>query len=164
MKYLTTETPDPSDAADLFLKLHAATAGIPKRILFGSETGERASSEDQKHYHGTIRQRQNTYAEPAMVRAWTDRLIELGVLEPPAGGYDVHWPELAEEPELERAEKNKASAETASALTPVGGDPRELIEITEDGEVVLSKEKLDAIVPAEETPDPGPPVGEEVPA
>lgn len=132
LSWLAGEPPDPTGAHDLFMTLFAVGCGIPKRILFGSETGERASTEDQKTWLGQIAERQERFAEPVMLRPLVDRLIEHGALPKPSQGYEVTWPNLFETPAKEIAETSKLTAETARALTPVGAEPLTLVSI-EDG-------------------------------
>lgn len=130
--------PRPKEAADLCMTKIAAGAGIPKRMLFGSETGERASSEDQKTFLGSIAERQQQHAEPMILRAFIDRLIEHGGLPRPGrNGYEIVWPALFQESEKEKAEANRSRAEAARALTPVGGDPLDLVEIDANRDVWL---------------------------
>lgn len=135
LSWLDSTPADPGSAADLFMTLIAAGAGIPKRILFGSETGERASTEDQKTWYSSINERQEQHAEPSILRAFIDRLGAYNAMDLPKAGYDVVWPTLFEEPESLIADANLKRAETAKALTPVGGDPMELVEVDEERNV-----------------------------
>lgn len=136
-KWLESTPPDPEGAADLYMMLLAAAAGIPKRVLFGSETGERASTQDERQWLGTISERQVRHAEPNILRQFLDRLIEHNGLVKPAGGYEVEWPPLFELDEVERAALSAKRAETAKSLTPLGGNPDELVTIDDNGEVHL---------------------------
>lgn len=165
---LAAQTPDPEAAANLYMTLIAAGAGYPKRMLFGSETGERASTEDQKTYLGSIAERQRQHAEPAILRAFIDRLIDLGALpKPGADGYEVVWPPLFQESEKEVAEANKARAESAKALTPIGGDPMTLVEVDADRNVWLRPTgERGELTPAElepEEPEPAVPPDPDAP-
>jgi phage-related protein (TIGR01555 family) len=155
---LAGDTPDPKAAADLYMTMIAAGAGIPKRLLFGSETGERASSEDAKTFLGSIAERQQQHAEPAILRPFIDRLIEHGALPRPGtrDGYNVVWAPLFEESAKDIAEANRSRAETARALTPVGGSPLDLVEVDEERNVKLRPTgERGELKPAElEPPDP----------
>lgn len=129
---------DPKGVRDLLEARIAAGSGYPKRILFGSETGERASSEDQKTYNGSIDERREQHGEPAILRAFIDRLVEHGALPKPGReGYEVVWTALASESEKDVAEANRTRAEAAKALTPLGGSPLSMVEIDEDRNVWL---------------------------
>lgn len=136
-EWLGGSTPDPMGAAQLYMMLIGAAAGIPFRVLFGNDTGERSSQEDQKQWLGTVGERIERHASPNILQEFFDRMIAHGALKAPANGYTDVWPSLYETPEKELAETDKAVAETAKALTPVGGDPTALVEITEEGRVKL---------------------------
>lgn len=132
LEQLNGDEPNPEYAAKLLERRLAAATEYPVRVLFGSETGERASTEDMKAYLGTVSERQVNHAEPVILRPLIDRLIRIGALpKPKKGRYTVVWPTLFEETELAQAEANKNRAEAAKALTPVGGDPLMLVEIDE---------------------------------
>lgn len=165
LSWLSTDTPNPAQVTDMFFSLIAGACGIPKRILFGSELGELASSTDQQTYFGTINERQEQFAEPQILRPFIDRMIAFGVLPAPTTGeYQVIWPPLFEESETSVADANLKRAQTAAALTPVGGDPREIVEIDDDRNVWLvpaePRPPMPLPVPGEEDlPEPG--AGEE---
>jgi len=129
--------PDPGPAARLAMQRIAASEGIPFRMLVGNETGERASTEDTNSYLASITERRTTYATP-LLRAVIERLQEINGL-PRAGreGYDVVWPSLFPESELETAQANKARADVAAALAGPGGMPLDLVEIDPDRNVWL---------------------------
>jgi hypothetical protein len=156
LEWLSSETPNVTQVADFYFSLIAGAAGIPKRILFGSEMGELASSTDQETYLGTINERQESFAEPSILRAFVDRMILIGALPKPEGGkkkdgqpakqgeYQVNWPALYEESDKEMAEVDGKRASAAQALTPVGGNPRELVRITAEGHIELVEREPDA--------------------
>lgn len=136
MELLGGELPDPTGVVDMLMTLAAVDSRIPKRVLFGTETGERASEQDERAFLGMVGERIEQHAEPNMVRQLTDRLIGLGALDDP-GEYELEWPPLREDTEEEKAEADKARAEVAKNLTQMGGNPLELVEITEEGRVRL---------------------------
>lgn len=137
MEFVGGEEPDPTGAADLLLTMLTASYGIPKRVFLGTETGERASEQDERAFLGLVGDRIQQYADPTIVRGFTDRMINVGALPEPSGRYELSWPPLRELDELEEAEIDQTRAETADTLTPVGGDPKRLVEITEEGRVRL---------------------------
>lgn len=108
-------TIDPQPTYQAIVQLIAATARIPERILFGSERGELASSQDQQQWHATIVARQNNFVEPIIVRAFFNRMELLGVSVP---DYDVFWQPLDSPTEKDLAETAKLRAEAASILAP----------------------------------------------
>lgn len=94
--------PDASGNIDKTLQVLAGAAGIPVRMLLGSERGELASSQDESNWAQTIAGRQHTHAGP-FLRRLVDRCIGLRALPQPAGGYDLWWPPLVAPTELERS-------------------------------------------------------------
>ncbi len=120
---------DPTGPYDVTLSLIAAATGIPQRVLTGSSAGELASAkEDSRTWAQFVANRQKNYAEPEILRAFIDRLIDLGVLPPPAGGNDAYdigeldpdggrsWPSIIELSQQERATAIKAQADGVRAL------------------------------------------------
>ena len=156
---LAESEPNPGPASDLYFTLIAAGSAIPKRLLFGSETGERASTEDAKTYLGMISERQAQHAEPHILRPFIDRMIDVAVLPRPKNGYEVVWPTLFEESEKDQAEANKLRADAAKSLTPMGGDPIELIEIDDERNIWLVPRDAGEASPFEAIEPPQPPDG-----
>lgn len=132
-QWLDAEPPNPAEAAELYMMLIGAGAEIPFRILFGNTTGERASTEDQKEWLGRIQERETNHAEPVILRPLVDRWIEIGALpDPQSGKYAFEWPNRFQLDEVDEAELSLKRAETAKELTPMGGDPGELVVIEGD--------------------------------
>jgi len=154
--WLGSQVSPVKDISEFYFALIAIGSGIPRRILFGNESGELASSTDEASYFGAINERQEHFAEPVMVREFIDRLIKAGALPAPGKGgeYEVVWPKLFELTELEQADANLKTAQTAAALTPIGGDPAQFVEITDDGNVYLVQK--DPGVPEDAVPPPPP--------
>lgn len=108
---------DPSGVFTVLQTLIASAAEIPMRILFGSERGELASSQDQEEWHGRIQHRRETFAEAVILRPLVDMLVQLGAMTAPAGGeFAVKWPVLGEPSESERADVALKVAQAAQAL------------------------------------------------
>lgn len=138
LSWLGGESSDPTGISEVLATKMAAGANIPKRILFGSERGELASSQDERNYFGMVSERQEHHAEPNVLRVLLDRLVEHGALPRPGeDGYDAIWPALYVPTETEKAERNKNNASAAKDLTPLGGDPYELVDVDDDGNVTL---------------------------
>lgn len=139
LSWLPSEIPSVKDIGGFYFSLIAAGSGIPQRILFGSEMGELASTTDQQTWFGLIDERQEQFAEPTILRAFVDRMIRLGALPGPEteGEYLVQWPSLFKETESAKADLNLKRAQQAQALTPVGGDPRQMVTIDDEGTVTL---------------------------
>lgn len=85
-----------------------------------------------------IGERQRAFAEPALVRALIERLLDWQALPAPVTGtYEIQWPALYRESETVIAEANLKRAQAAAALTPLGGDPLQLVEIDDESNVWL---------------------------
>jgi uncharacterized protein len=120
VKALGGTTADPTGSASVILDLIAGTIGIPKRILLGSERGELASTTDEASFFGSVEERRETFAEPAIIRATIDRLIWLGALPAPTradDAYSVAWPSLFELADDKRLSMAKDAA-TINKLAP----------------------------------------------
>jgi len=122
---LPVNTPDPTGIVRVLEDLIAARTGIPRRIFFGSERGELASSQDRETFAELIDSRRSEYAEPLIVRGTIDRLQQWGALA--EGEYDPVWPSSLRLSELDQSE---VWAKNARALkdSSVAGDPGEIAE------------------------------------
>jgi hypothetical protein len=110
---LNGQVASPKDHFDILLSLIAGTVGIPKSILLGAERGTLASAEEESMgWKERIAQRQQSFAEPLMLRALIDRLLLLGALPAPTAPYLIQWPNLKALSETQQATvaKEKASA------------------------------------------------------
>jgi hypothetical protein len=165
------DTPDPRGVFFVIKSLISAAKQIPQRILFGAEAGELASSMDEKNWLGRIRERQESFAEPQMLRPFVDRLQVVGAL-PEAKEYEVDWPPLSELDEKDLAEVMKAKADAWKALAEalVLGVPASIEEAREqvlaldpnlpEGMIEMGEfmvEKPPALIPAPDGGDGGPP-------
>ena len=128
----STGSIDPSPTYQALVQLISATAGIPERVLFGSERGELASTQDQRQWHATIASRQNNHAEPNIIRAFFNRLEALGVKLPK---FEIVWEPLDSPTELELSEIVVNRSKAAIALAP-GGQPDLLIKPWEAREML----------------------------
>lgn len=111
---------DPSPQATLFMKLISATSRIPMRILFGSEQGELASSQDEVNWYATVDERRTGHCEPMILRAFVNRCIDVKVLPTPKDDYQCEWPELLRHSEKEKAEIAKIKTEALSTYAQSG--------------------------------------------
>jgi uncharacterized protein len=154
---IANDAPNVESARAFLFAMIAASVGIPQRILFGNESGELASSTDQATYFGMIGERQQQFAEP-ILRTLLDRLISWQALPvPKTGEYQISWPQLFRLTELETADANLKRAQAAAALTPMGGDPTQLVEIDEDRNIWPVPKKAEQASPPEPPPTPTPP-------
>lgn len=82
-KTLPPSVVDPSPHINAGIEAICIQIGCPVRIFKGSERGELASSQDDSQWNDRIRERQNGYITPVIIVPFIDRLILMGVLEPP---------------------------------------------------------------------------------
>lgn len=94
VKSLAGRITSPKEHYEVLVSILAATTGIPRRILEGSERGQLASQQDQEAWLGRVTRRQQQFAEPRMLRPLVDRLITLRALPPPVMPYVVAWENL----------------------------------------------------------------------
>ena len=107
---LGSQTVDPSNLVDIILSVIAATKGIPKRILMGSELGELASSQDASHWAGRITSRRTKYAEGRILKPLMMRLGAWQALTLPAI-FSWYWTPLFELSDTDKSTAAKAYAE-----------------------------------------------------
>lgn len=119
---LGSEVVDPSGPFGLIVDLIAGATGIPQRILLGSERGELASSQDASSWAGRIADRRFNWAEPVILRAVIDRLIEWGALPTPTRTeYTVKWKPLFELSETEKATLAETWARGTQIMSQLSG-------------------------------------------
>lgn len=107
---MTVAVSDPVPTFQTALQVFAASVKIPLKILIGNITGERASTEDLKQFNATVQGIRESDID-TMIRAFFDRLIELGLLA--LTEYEVMWDDLTDGSANEKAE---TAQKVASAL------------------------------------------------
>lgn len=124
---------DPEPPFAVTLSLISGKTGIPQRKLVGSAQGQLASAkEDTRQWAGTIAGRQQSYAEPEVLRPFIDWLIWSGAIPAPGqGSYDVGtlddagnertWPSIIEQTDEERATISRSRSTAAKQLVSPGG-------------------------------------------
>ena len=112
---LTPNIADPGSHFDVLLKQISIAIGVPQRVLLGTEAAKLSSVQDKKTWYGRVKERQENYLTPFVVRPTVDRLIELGVLPKPAKGYRVEWPDIEQPGEEDRVKVAKQITEAISA-------------------------------------------------
>lgn len=142
IKTLQGETPDPRGVFIVLRTLISAAAEIPQRMLFGSESGEMASTQDQREWYGRVESRRQNFAGPNIIRPLVDRLASWGAVTLPEGGYRVDWTPLYQPSAEERAQHGRALAMSASKLQ--SDNPLHVVGISEFREVVGLKPEMSA--------------------
>lgn len=104
------------------LKLISGTAGIPQRVLLGSERGELASTQDRDNWADRIDERRRRFAEP-LVRDLVRRLVDRRAVPPPSdeNSIAVLWPRMEELTEIDKAKLVSQLAAANSSQSASGG-------------------------------------------
>lgn len=137
---------DPTGLVMINVALIAAATGYPQRILFGSERGSLASTQDEVNLANVISTRQNNYAGPMLLRPLINRLIWAGILPMPnSGEFCFQWKPLFETKRLEGAQVADAAA-SAMQKAGVEIDPVEFATVYLP-EVDASKVKAKQVAP-----------------
>ncbi|WP_158301767.1 anti-CBASS protein Acb1 family protein [Paenibacillus mesophilus] len=139
LKSLDSEIADPTGHFEILMSLISGSTNIPKRILIGSERGELASSQDETNWVAFIKERQERYAEPLILRPLVDKLIAIGALPSPGDPYKVDWPDLFELDDKDRADIGLKKAQAIKAYAPFGETNR-VVPVSEFREKVLGLE------------------------
>lgn len=92
-----------ANQVDSLLTIMAASTGIPRRILQGSERGELASTQDATNWDTQIEDRRDQFAMPYVLYPLVEMFIKVGVLPPPKE-WDVKWPSLVQLDEQGKAD------------------------------------------------------------
>ena len=96
-KALSPQVADPMQHFLVNVKAICITKGFPVSVFLGGDGAAPSSPEERRAWSGTIKNRQESYAEPYILRPFIDRLIDLGVLAEPEDGpreYHAAWEDL----------------------------------------------------------------------
>jgi len=110
---LVSDVPDPTPTFNVNLQVVACGLDIPSKILVGMQTGERASSEDQKYFDKRCQARrvkQLSFEVENLMR----RLMRLGTLTP-KDEISVMWTDLTEQTGADKLANAKVMSEINSA-------------------------------------------------
>jgi len=108
----------------------AGTVGIPQRILFGSERGELASSQDKEEWNAETDTRRTNFAEPDVLDPFIDWCIEMGVLPAPQNKeWSYEWYPVYPMTKSEKATYANMLATGATQIT--GGAPETALDVNE---------------------------------
>lgn len=120
---LVSAVSDPSPTYNVNLQTAAAALDIPTKILVGMQTGERASTEDQRYFNARCQSRRGDLS--LEIEDLCDKLIKLGVVKD-ISMKTVMWDDLNEQTAAEKLESalkmsqiNSASVSTGEAVFTV---------------------------------------------
>lgn len=109
--------PNPKEFYNICAQSFAASVSMPMKILFGSQTGERASTEDAREWSATIESRRKNSVS-AMLLGLSERLTRFGVFAGDVLG--VQWDSLTDSAATTKLAMAKAMAEINARSYPTG--------------------------------------------
>jgi hypothetical protein len=140
-KTLGVVLPSPEHFFAIALQGFAASLSIPLKILVGSQTGERASTEDANEWSQTIMSRRTSVVVPN-VMALVNRLERFGIL--PERDWHLDWTDLTEASMAEKIDRANKMADTNQKMKDSGEfvfTPEEIREVV-DMEPLSDAEKF----------------------
>lgn len=108
-KTLGITLPSPEHFFAIAMQSFAASIGTPMKILVGSQTGERASTEDAREWAQTCMSRRSSQVVPNIMQM-VNRLERFGIL--PEKDWFLSWQDLTEPTKAEKFERALKMAET----------------------------------------------------
>ena len=137
---LVSNTPDPRPTYDINLQTVSAALDIPSKILVGMQTGERASSEDQKYFNARCQSRRGelTYE----INDFVAHLMRIGVVDRKAE-FTAIWDDLTSATQADKLGEAKIMAEINTAALA-------------SGDAVFSTEEIRDAAGFEQEEQPGP--------
>ena len=114
---LVSAVSDPGPTYDVNLQTAAAALDIPTKILVGMQTGERASSEDQKYFNARCQARRTDLTFE--INDLIAHLIRIGIIEPKAE-YTAMWDDLTTATQGERLADAKVMSEINQTAMATG--------------------------------------------
>lgn len=132
---LDVTLPQPEQFYSIALQSFAASIGIPTKILVGSQTGERASTEDAKEWGQTCQSRRVNEVRPNII-AVINRLKKFGVLKDTE--WVLVWSDLTESTMAEKIDR-------AGKMASVNRDMKDFGEVVFSGDEIRETVDLDPI-------------------
>lgn len=117
---LVTAVADPSATYNVNLQTFAASVDIPVKVLVGMQTGERASTEDQKYFNARCQSRRGDLSFE--IEDFSDKLIELKIIDA-VSEKTVIWDDLNEQTGTEKLANAKTMAEINQTSQGSGENP-----------------------------------------
>ncbi|GAB1837137.1 DUF1073 domain-containing protein [Achromobacter xylosoxidans] len=125
---LVTAVADPAPTYNVNLQTAGAALDIPTKILVGMQTGERASSEDQKYFNARCQSRR---ADLGMeIHDLVEHLTRIGVINS-TSEYAVMWDDLTEATQADKLGNAKVMSEINQTAQASGAEVFTADEIRE---------------------------------
>lgn len=116
-KTLSISLPNPEPFYNVAVQSFAASLLMPQKILTGSQTGERASTEDSAEWAQTCMSRRRDQTIPNVL-AVTNRLERFGIL--PERDWTLGWEDLTEATGAEKMERALKMADVNAKQSAIG--------------------------------------------
>lgn len=136
-KTLQVTLPSPEHFFAIALQSFAASVGIPLKILVGSQTGERASTEDANEWARTTMSRRTNQTIPNIMLV-INRLEQFGII--PEREWALDWGDLTESSLNEKIARADKMADVNQKMR-------------DTGEIIFLPEEIRAVVDLEPLPD-----------
>lgn len=130
IKNISPKIVSPKDSWEVQKEFICASRRIPKRILFGSEAGQLASTQDQANYYEQIEARQTNYVSKKVISPLIELLIAYSDLN--STTYEILWDKLSSLTEKEVAESCNQYADTLKKLAEAGVTDADIVQVTLD--------------------------------
>jgi len=114
---LVTSVADPSPTYNVNLQTAAAALDIPSKILVGMQTGERASTEDQRYFNARCQSRRGDLSFD--IEDFCEKLVELKIIDAVAQ-KTVIWDDLNAQTASEKLDSALKMAQINTALIATG--------------------------------------------
>lgn len=118
-KKLGMTLPQPEEFVLMAAQSFASSLPIPMKILMGSQSGERASTEDLKEWNDSMQSRRNNFIQPNIMRL-VYKLQNLGIW--PEGEWFLSWSDLTEATGPEKMEKAEKMANINQKMVGTGDE------------------------------------------
>ncbi|MDF7387083.1 DUF1073 domain-containing protein, partial [Proteus mirabilis] len=115
---MVTAVSDPTPTYMVNLQTASAAMDIPSKILVGMQTGERASTEDQKYFNARCQSRRESELS-FEIEDFIDHLINIKVLDP-IGEKTVIWDDLNEQSAIEKLDSAEKMSRINQAALSTG--------------------------------------------
>lgn len=116
-KSLSVTLPSPEHFFAIALQSFAASISIPVKILVGSQSGERASTEDANEWSQTNMSRRNSTVRPNIM-TFVNRLERFGILA--KRDWYLDWTDLTESSMAEKIDRAAKMADTNQKMNQTG--------------------------------------------
>jgi len=115
---LVSAVADPEPTYSVNLQTAAAALDIPSKVLTGMQTGERASSEDQKYFNARCQSRRAGVLS-FDIHDLMSHLMRIGVIKP-VGEFTVMWDDLTDATQTDKLGNAKLMTDINTAAMATG--------------------------------------------